>query len=419
VLKEGVIQKIDIQSRRATVYISDSTALYENVRIPFSIDYIAEGCTVLLDDALSPPVIIHVLNQPINSSEMLVGPVSRMSDRNVSIPFTSSRTLPGDVLHNYPGSGFLGFLQRSIVTLGSSPLSQIQFLGLDKLIRLIGDNIQVKGNDVDINLTSGKGVLPTIDAKIGGFRFTTDGDTSLSIAVGKLLKITMTEEAAYFNVMGLPVYKFTQTPDTEGGPLNPTSTFTFKTVNAIMTHMTIEAKQQLDIVGDGAINISIGKLVASFVGDANLNCKNLLLNAGESLNATGQNISLKAMGVMGAKAKTELINGFLSSMTLTDAGAQVRGMRAEIIGKGDFPVRGLIMTKILVQIMLLFSGLPSLIVSGSAATISGNGAWLPMATGQVDAINKTIRGLLAMLYPINVSIPAYLEPANGLTPPGV
>lgn len=345
----GTIVGIKPQSRRVSVQIDPDTTsqgsnrVISDVDVPISILGYYIGSRVLVD--VPNKVVIAVLTKGDNINQ---DPIPGNIPHRESIPATSSfisnRVEIGDAIHETPYAGFLYFLKGFITSIGASPLASISFFGLNKLIRMVSNNLEWLGRNITVKISSSNGVDPIIDITMGSLTIYSNTTTILRLKLAELFEFNINRDSIRIKLGGRVVYNFKYD---EGFIPKEGEKGAF--INAIdVDYIRANIIKMAINIGNMEIN-STGDIHVNAVGSSESYAKSHEEYSGEKFTQVdglyeikAQNIAIDVTGQMGFGSTFKIKAGLLTGLELSKDGfVRIKGNRAEILGLGDNPARAL------------------------------------------------------------------------------
>lgn len=195
-LKTGRIVAVDPATHTYTIqvegagFISGKTCMTSSggfFRGPGDSTLFEEGTTVLYYHAAGTGYILGVLPQPgvpsTHVAPLCFSSVDSVSESPKDKGFVTYRgasppdAIPGDFIKYNPEGGFLALLRGPIAKMGTSPVNQVLFNGIDSLARLVSRNLDIFTDLGELKVSNDEGetnfelfASPTFQESIGADR---------------------------------------------------------------------------------------------------------------------------------------------------------------------------------------------------------------------------------------------------------
>ena len=382
-MKQATVLAADPVSRLCN--LKSGTKTYTSIIIPYNLNFLRKEYRVLFDE--DENVVIAVIGIPDQITQDPLGGSSK--DIPTSSDFIQSQHIvEGDYFNNLPEAGYVGLLRGFVAMIGSSPLSQMMFMGTKKLARIVAANLDIEGGEnffIRIHTNDGK-LPPSVEIKLGAIVITSDTKTEIKTSMANTFEILFRRESYSIKLFN-PTTAQMETI-TEADYSNPSGEYKNPDWNPsgdvdgptekVGRELYFTLTQKLFVeLADVVLKVKKAQLSAEkFIVVAD----QLSLNGKNSLSVSGKVVDLKAdagMNISGGNVKVTVAPGGTFVVgTSANGGIKVDPTRIQITsgatgielnGTGDVMVNGTILVNLLTTLLSLMGNMAGLIPLGPAA----------------------------------------------------
>jgi len=400
-MKRAVVTASDPISRICT--LETGYKKYDAVIIPYNLNYLKKGYRILFDEDENVVVALIGIPDQIDQDPLSASHV----DVPTSSDFKQSESIvEGDYFHNLPEAGYIGLLRGFVGLFGTSPLSQLIFVGTKKLARLIAANLDMEfGAQHYVRVHTNDGTMPPeVDIQLGLLKLKSDTKTYIQSSFDSFFDVEFKQDSYTLKLYN-PTTKVMETvmsanysnpvgkyknPDWSSGSSEdgPSETVGHELYFTLAQKLFLELADV--VIRLRNVQVSANKFIVA--------ADQLSMSAKNGVSLHGKAVDVKADGTLNLVGGNVKVNvqpsGSFTVGTAGDGGIKVDPIMVQISsgksgiqlnGTGDFMVSGVMLQQLLTQLVITLGKMTALIPLGPAA-----GPGIPPVVADLGVIGSFI-----------------------------